>query len=179
LRDIAEPRCNLELKARDRDPERSLRVCRDLGADDRGTLLQRDTYFEVPQGRLKLREEPGAVAQLIAYERADLADSRESRYRLVEAADPAGLRDALTSVLGVKVVVGKSRRLFIFEGVRIHLDRVDDLGDFVEFEGVATDGADPSDFTELLEDLRPSFNIRDEDLLRESYADLLLALNEG
>jgi adenylate cyclase class IV len=96
------PRRNLELKARDRDPARSLRVCRELGAEDKGTLVQRDTYFEVPRGRLKLREEPDAAATLIAYERPDL-------------------------------VVGKVRRLFIHEGVRIHLDRVDDLGDFIEF----------------------------------------------
>jgi predicted adenylyl cyclase CyaB len=173
---IAEPRRNLELKARDRDPARSLRVCRDLGAEDRGTLLQRDTYFEVPRGRLKLREEPGAVAHLIAYERPDLTGNTESRYRLVEVAEPAELRGALASVLGVKVVVGKSRRLFTFEGVRIHLDRVDGLGDFIEFEGVAADGVDPSGFTGLLDELRGSFGIRDEDLLRESYSDLVSSI---
>jgi predicted adenylyl cyclase CyaB len=168
------PRRNLELKARDRDPARSLQVCRDRGAEDKGTLLQRDTYFEVPRGRLKLREEPDAVAQLIAYERPDLAGNKESRYRLVEVPDPAELRDALASVLGITVIVSKSRRLFIHDGVRIHLDRVDDLGDFIEFEGVAADGEDPSRFAALLDDLRGSLGIRDEDLLRESYSDLLL-----
>jgi predicted adenylyl cyclase CyaB len=127
----------------------------------------------VPHGRLKLREEPGAVAHLIAYERPDLAGNKESRYRLVEVPAPAELRDALASVLGIKVAVSKARRLFIFEGVRIHLDRVDDLGDFIEFEGVAADGRDPDEFTDLLEDLRGSFGIREEDLRRESYSDLV------
>jgi predicted adenylyl cyclase CyaB len=69
-------------------------------------------------------------------------------------------------------VVTKSRRLFTFEGARIHLDRVEDLGDFIEFEGVAADGSDPARFTDLLDHLRRSFAIRDEDLLRESYSDL-------
>ena len=169
------PHRNLELKARDRDPARSLQVCRDLGAEDKGTLIQRDTYFEVPRGRLKLREEPDAAATLIAYERPDLTGNKESRYRLVEVPEPAELRDALASVLGITVVVGKARRLFIFEGVRIHLDRVDDLGDFIEFEGVAADGEDPGRFADLLDDLRGSLGIRDEDLLRESYSDLLRA----
>jgi predicted adenylyl cyclase CyaB len=129
----------------------------------------------VPRGRLKLREEPDAAAHLIAYERPDLSGNKESRYRLVEVPEPAELRDALASVLGIMVVASKSRRLFTLEGVRIHLDRVDNLGDFIEFEGVATDGGDPDDFAELLDELRRSFGIRDEDLLRESYADLLPA----
>ena len=86
---IGGARRNLELKARDRDPARSVDVCAGLGGDDRGTLNQRDTYFETPRGRLKLREEPGAAAHLIAYERPDLADHSVSRYRLVEV--PANL----------------------------------------------------------------------------------------
>lgn len=59
------PRRNLELKAWDRDPARSLEVCESLAAEDKGTLIQRDTYFDARRGRLKLREEPGA-ATLIA-----------------------------------------------------------------------------------------------------------------
>jgi predicted adenylyl cyclase CyaB len=160
------------LKARDRDPARSLRACVHLGAECQGTLTQRDTYFEVPRGRLKLREEPER-ATLIAYERPDLSGNKESRYRLVEVREPADLRAALESTLGVTVVVTKSRRLFTHEGVRIHLDRVEGLGDFIEFEGVAADGEDPTLFETLLNALRESFAIRDEDLLRESYSDLL------
>jgi adenylate cyclase class 2 len=170
---IGGPRRNLELKARDRDPSRSLRACGELGAEDKGTLIQRDTYFEAARGRLKLREEPDATAHLIAYERPDSLGHKESRYRLIEVGEPAELREALAAVLGIAVVVTKARRLFIFEGVRIHLDSVDGLGDFIEFEGVAADGEDPGSFANLLADLRRSFGIRDDDLLRESYSDLL------
>jgi adenylate cyclase class IV len=69
--------------------------------------------------------------------------------------------------------VTKARRLFFSEGVRIHLDCIDGLGDFIEFEGVTADGETPGAFTGLLADLRQSFGIRDEDLLRESYSDLV------
>ncbi len=148
-------------------------MCGKLGAEDKGTLIQRDTYFEAPQGRLKLREEPDAVANLIAYERPDIPSNSESHYRLIEVSEPAEMRDALAAVLGIAVVVSKARRLFIFEGVRIHLDRVDDLGEYIEFEGVAVDGKGPDGFAELLNDLKQSFGIRDEDLLRQSYSDLL------
>lgn len=174
---VAGPRRNLELKARDSDPARSLGVCENLGAEDRGTLIQRDTYFKTSQGRLKLREEPGAVANLIAYERPDLPGQKESRYRLIEVGAPTELREALAAVLGITVVVSKERRLFVFEGVRIHLDRVDELGDFIELEGVAGTGGNLERFERLLSDLRQSFGIRDEDLLRGSYSDLLKAQN--
>jgi predicted adenylyl cyclase CyaB len=123
---------------------------------------------------LKLREEPEA-ATLIAYERPDLAGDKESRYRLVEVPDPTALRDALAAAIGITVVVTKSRRLFLHEGVRIHLDRVEDLGDFIEFEAIAADGKDPAHFTDLLASLREPLGIRDADLLRGSYSDLLRA----
>lgn len=92
---------------------------------------------------------------------------------MIEVREPIELKDALAGVLDIKGIVSKIRRLFIFEGVRIHLDRVENLGDFIEFEDVAAEGADPRVFAELLDVLRRAFGIRDEDLLRESYSDLL------
>lgn len=131
----------------------------------------------MPHGRLKLREEKGAVSHLIAYERADLPGQRESHYRIVPVEDADELREALSFVLGVLVVVDKARRLFVLDGVRIHLDRVDDLGDFIEFEGVVDpdDDGSPDRFEDLLTELRRAFSIRDDDLLAGSYADLALA----
>ena len=167
------PRRNLELKARDRDPARSLAACEALGAEDKGTLTQRDTYFAVPRGRLKLREERDAPATLIAYERPDLLGNKESLYRLVEVPEPEAMRGALESVLGITAVVEKTRRLFLHGGVRIHLDHVEGLGDFVEFEGVAGDGDDPARFAALLGVLRRALDIREEDLVSRSYSDLV------
>jgi adenylate cyclase, class 2 len=177
VRTIGASRRNLELKARDRDPEGSHRTCEKLGAEDRGTLIQRDVYFDVPRGRLKLREEEGVAPCLIAYERPDLHGQKESRYRIVEVGDADELQEGLSTVLGIRGVVSKSRRLFVVEGVRIHLDRVDGLGDFIEFEGVI----DPDDdggsgrFEELLSELRSVFGIQEDDLVASSYADLALA----
>lgn len=150
-------------------------MCEGLGAEDRGTLIQRDTYFETAQGRLKLREEADADAHLIAYQRPDLPEQKESQYRIVGVDDPTELREALSAVLGIKVVVSKTRRLFVLEDIRIHLDRVDGLGDFIEFEGVVSGDGDPDRFAPLLADLRRAFGIREGDLLRGSYSDLLLA----
>jgi adenylate cyclase class 2 len=166
---------NLELKARDRDPARSHRVCAELGATDEGTLAQLDTYFGVPRGRLKLREQPPGSAQLIAYARAEDRGSKESRYRIVAVPEASEMKAALAAALGIRVEVRKARRLFLWEGVRIHLDEVEELGSFIEFEGVATADTEADGFAPLLTDLRRRFLIEDDDLLAVSYSDLVEA----
>lgn len=162
------------MKARDPDPERSLAVCKVIRAEERGVLKQRDTYFRVAHGRLKLREE-GTAAQLIAYERPDQAAQRESNYRIVAVERPADLKDALAAALGVSVTIVKERRLFVWEGVRIHLDRVRGLGAFVELEAVIAEGAlDPGSAGRRVEQLRRAFEIEDARLIATSYSDLAM-----
>ena len=98
---MSAPSRNVEVKALDPEPERSLAICRELGAEDRGVLVQRDTYFRAPSGRLKLREERDAGATLVQYDRPDAAAARVSRYRLVAVEDADGLREALDAALGI------------------------------------------------------------------------------
>jgi predicted adenylyl cyclase CyaB len=162
------------LKAGDADPARSVGICEALGAADQGVLVQRDTYFEVPQGRLKLREVEGAPSQLISYARPDEAKERLSRYRLVEVSDPAGLKAVLSESLGMKIVISKQRRLFLWRDVRIHLDQVNGLGAFLEFEAIAPAHSDLSHEHEKVGRLREAFGIKSEDLIDCSYSDLLL-----
>jgi predicted adenylyl cyclase CyaB len=172
---ISAPRRNIELKARDAAPDRSLEVCKTLGGIDKGVLLQRDTYFKVVHGRLKLREEEGAPSQLISYARPDEVEERLSCYRLVEIADTAGLKAALSESLGTRVVVSKRRRLFLWRDVRIHLDQVDGLGAFLEFEAVAPEHSDLTEERQKVRHLREAFAIKSEDLIDRSYSDLILA----
>jgi predicted adenylyl cyclase CyaB len=169
---ISKARRNVELKARDPSPERSVAVCESLGAEARGLLRQRDTYFHVSQGRLKLREEAGAVAQLIAYRRPDRAEGRESHFRIVEIAKAEELKATLSDALGIEIVIAKERRLFIWRGVRIHLDEVEGLGSFIEFEAPVPVAADLTFGQERVWTLREAFGIADADLLGGSYCDL-------
>jgi adenylate cyclase class IV len=166
------PRRNIELKASDPDPDRSLQVSLEIGASDEGWLHQTDTYFRVLHGRLKLREE-GPVAQLISYERSDETVARESRYRLVPVGDPAGLKDALSDALGV-LVVEKSRRLLLWQGVRIHLDEVRGLGSFIEIEAVADPASDLSTEHRRASELQDALAITPDRIVAFSYSDELL-----
>jgi len=172
---VSAPRRNVELKATDPDPERSLAVCRNLGADDRGILVQRDTYFRVTDGRLKLREETPGGAALIQYHRSDRPEARESRYRIAPVEDGAALREALDAALGTLVVVDKERRLLLWEGVRIHLDTVSGLGSFLELEGVAPADSDLTAERDRVAQLSEALGLDNSRILADSYSDRLLA----
>ncbi len=169
---MSAPRRNIELKAIDADPARSLAAARELGAEDRGILRQRDTYFRTRAGRLKLREEEPGGATLIQYDRPDAGAARESRYRLTPVDDPDTLRASLDAALGTLVVVDKERHLLLWEGVRIHLDTVQGLGSFVELEGVAAADSDLSAEHEKVARLREALQIGE--ILTDSYSDRLL-----
>src|SRR6185503_2605977 len=157
---------NVELKARDPNPGRTLERALALGADDRGEIRQRDTYFTGARGRLKVREQQTDDAafwdELIEYSRPDDLDARPSTYRRVPVADSGPLREALDAAYGTLVTVTKLRRLLMWEGVRIHLDDVEGLGDFIEFEAVAEPGSDLVLERNNVERLRAELGIEDE-----------------
>ena len=171
---LSAPLRNLELKARDPEPRRSLELAHALGAEDRGEIEQRDTYFTRARGRLKLREQAPGGAELISYARSDTLDPRPSEYRVVPVGDPEALREALDAALGTLVVVAKRRHLLLWNGVRIHLDEVEGLGSHIELEAVAAPDSDLVPEREKLERLRAELRIDDAALVAESYSDLLL-----
>jgi adenylate cyclase class IV len=141
--------------------------------EDLGTLNQRDTYFHAVQGRLKLREATGGMAELISYRRADRDGPKVSHYRIVTVVDPIALSDALSETLGVRVVVEKARRLLMWRGVRIHLDAVAGLGSFVELEAMSDAPGGLVAEEAKIEELRSALRITDDLLVARGYADLL------
>jgi adenylate cyclase len=165
---------NLELKARDPNPRQTLAAARAVGGHDRGGAEQIDTFFWVPSGRLKLRE-GDAEPELIHYERADEPGPARSTYVRLPVADAGQMRTMLATHLGILGVVRKHRRLLVESNVRIHLDRVEGLGDFVEIEVVAPPGTRPENQLDRLNALRRALGIADERLVADAYIDQLLA----
>jgi predicted adenylyl cyclase CyaB len=164
---------NLELKARYPSPRKAHASARALaGAERRGLLIQQDTYFRVPRGRLKLREAEGAGAELIYYERNEESAERWSRFTREPVTEPAGLARVLTDAFGVLAVVRKRRELYIYRDARIHIDDVEGLGTFVEFE--VTGGETPASIATMSE-LRSAFDIGDDAVIKVSYSDMILA----
>jgi adenylate cyclase, class 2 len=142
------------------------------GADYEATVRQVDTYFPAPGGRLKLREVTGRLGQLIYYERPDVPVAKASQVQLADVEGSSALGALLAAALGVQARVAKTREVWNWEGVRIHLDTVEGLGTFVELEEIA-DGPDAlrqalSHVRRMMADL----GLRESDLVDRSYGDL-------
>ena len=167
------PRRNIELKSRCADLVRARDAALRLGATDAGVLEQTDTYFHCTTGRLKLRETTGRHAELIAYARPNHADVRASDYHVIPIESPDQLKRGLAAALGVRVVVIKRRELLLWHNVRLHLDRVEGLGSFVEFEAVLSDGEDEAAAYQRVQTLRAALELRPQDRIATSYSDLL------
>ena len=167
------PRRNMEVKARLRDPIAARQIAAALATAPAESQRQRDTYFHVRHGRLKLREIEGQTSQLVWYARSDQFGPKGSDYRLVAVAHPAELREALASACGISAVVEKQREVFLYNNVRIHLDVVTDLGDFIEFEAVLGPEVNDTAGRAQVEFLQSAFQLSADDLLDRSYAEML------
>lgn len=142
-------------------------------ADQGPTILeQEDVFFRCPHGRLKLRRLSDR-AELIAYERPDAAGPKQSRYVVYRTDDPDGLQNALTLALGVRGVVRKRRTLYLIGATRVHLDRVEGLGDFVELEVLLAEGQDPGEGFAAAQHLMAELGISKGQLVEGAYIDLL------
>ncbi|MCA9264994.1 MAG: class IV adenylate cyclase [Planctomycetales bacterium] len=163
---------NIEIKARLDAYETARAVAQRLAAPQ-GVLVQVDTYFTCRHGRLKLREIEAESAHLIWYQRPDCRTPSLSQYQLTPAADPQGLKQTLTAALGIQAVVCKARELYLWENVRIHLDRVQGLGEFLEFEAVLGGTISADEGQRQLEFLLDAFAIAPAQLVDCSYLDLV------
>ncbi len=165
---------NVEIKAKCIDPTFVRNYLVAANAIFKGTDEQTDTYFNVPNGRLKLRE--GNIENnLIFYERTNQAGPKNSHFNLVKVEDAAGLKEVLTKSTGIKVIVMKKREIYFIENVKFHIDEVTGLGSFVEIEA----GNILADLS--LEKLKEQCNfyvaelrIQEKDLIEISYSDMLL-----
>ncbi len=170
---------NIEIKARLDDIDTLLPRARAVAGGEPERIAQDDTFFRVPQGRLKLRELADGSAELIHYHRPDTAEAKASDYVRVPAPDPAALREALARGCGVLGRVRKQRLLLLVNeagfSTRIHLDRVQDLGDFMELEVVLQAGQTDAEGSAVAEALMATLGLAAAPRLAVSYLDLLAA----
>jgi adenylate cyclase, class 2 len=152
---------NVEFKARIRDIEAARARLRTLQPRELGPDHQRDIYFAVPTGRLKLRD-GGIERSLIFYRRPDEAATRESHVVYASVDNPAELRRVLEAALPILGVVEKEREIYYVGDTKIHLDRLEGHGFFLEVE--APDASEARRFFDF-------FAVQAADLEGRSYSD--------
>jgi predicted adenylyl cyclase CyaB len=166
---------NIEIKARIADPIAVRRQIESLGAEGPEELIQTDTFFNVPHGRLKLREFGGSSGELIFYERANVSGPKLSEYVRIPVSDAKLMCDALARALGLQTTVRKRRAVFLVGQSRVHVDDVEELGSFLEFEVVLRQNQSVAEGERIASDLMNALSISPADLVAGAYADLIAA----
>jgi predicted adenylyl cyclase CyaB len=170
---------NIEIKARATDFSRQLKLAESL-ADGPGLWIdQEDVFFNVRQGRLKLRIFAPDRGELISYQRPDGTGPKLSRYRIVAIPDPGALRGVLAAALGELGIVRKRRFLALRGATRIHLDEVEGLGRFIELEIVLEKEAEAGRAEAAAQHWMRQLGIEKEDLVAGAYFDLLASGPDG
>ncbi len=172
----------VEAKAIVKDREIVRRKLASLKAKYMGTFRQIDVYFDVPRGRLKLREVEGnKKVDLIYYERENVANPKLDTVSILKIQEPASFKTLLKRLLKTSATVEKNREVYQYNGtpldskyrhIQIHLDSVKGLGSFVEFE-LKSSGRNMENEREVLRALMKELEIDSSQLVEGSYADLL------
>ena len=165
---------NIEIKARVANLDAVRRRVAACADGPPVALDQDDTFFACAHGRLKLRVFADGRGELIAYQRADTAGPKTSDYRITSVDDPDALRETLGRALGLRGRVVKQRELWLAGQTRIHLDRVEGLGDFVELEVVLRAGQAPEAGVAIAQALLSRLEIAASQLVAGAYIDLLV-----
>jgi len=171
------PHLNIEIKARCYKPANIHAILRQKNALYKGVDLQIDTYFNCPNGRLKLRQ--GNIENsLIHYQRPNQRAAKSSIVHLYHPnlKNTEDLRLLLMAAYGVKVVVRKKRAIYFIDNIKFHIDEVDNLGNFVEIEAIdATGDIGKAQLMRQCEQYVALFGIVNTDLVQYSYSDMLLS----
>lgn len=161
---------NLELKARVENHKAIKQILEKIGGTFEKILDQKDIYYEIERGLLKLRIENGNYS-LIKYNREEEKSDRWSNYYVVKM---EGLETELlfSSLFPTEAVVIKKRELYMYKDTRIHIDTVENLGKFIELETVVHGKREYA--KELFDEIVKLLNLDLNDQIRSSYRDLIL-----
>ena len=164
---------SIEIKAICRHPASVRERLMEEGARFTGTDNQIDTYFNIANGRLKLRE--GSIENnLIYYMRPDDPSPKQSDILICSAVSGSGIKEILSKSLGIKVRVQKKREIYFIDNVKFHLDFLEGLGHFVEIEVFGNKGKDSiQELHFQCRDFMQKLGIEETDLIRGSYSDMV------
>jgi len=163
---------NVEIKARVDDLDAARATAAGLGARHVWTDEQVDRYYELDGGRrVKLRT-TAAGAELIRYDRPETSGVRTSEYDVSPVRDEAAGACIVPKTRPL-AIVRKRRELWLLDNLRVHLDDVDGLGTFLEFEAVVDATHDEAACRALVWRLLPVFGLTESQCVRASYGDLV------
>ena len=168
---------NIEIKSVISDCESTKERLENLGIKEAYTMYQRDIFYQVPFGRLKLRSINSNQHELIIYFRHNSKKPRPSKYHRIHTNYPDLINNVLTRIFGIRGIVEKKRLLFLQNNIRFHIDQVKNLGNYFEIEYIIGDSGLEAYARERVNSLLSLLEISERQLVSESYIDLLLKGN--
>jgi adenylate cyclase class IV len=167
----------IEFKAELRDVDAARAQCAALHAEPVASMRQIDTAYRLTDGRLLRRDTPGEPPRWIFYHRPNHVRPRMCNYTLLN--DDQARHRWGTQNLKPWLTVAKTRELWALDGVRIHLDEVDDLGTFVEFQADVSRTFDVKKCHRAIARLRETFGPILGEPTGAAYADLVAQREEA
>lgn len=164
---------NIEIKASIGNPDTCLEIAKSLSGGDPEVIRQEDYFFHCENGRLKLRIFSADRGELIFYTRNNEAGPKTSEYVITKTDEPANLLHVLKQSYGIRGTVKKIRKLFVVGRTRIHIDQVEHLGDFLEFEVVLHEEEDTALGMQEAQKFMSRFEIKEASLIDCAYMDLI------
>lgn len=161
---------NLELKIDIHNQRDELiEKCIKIGAAFEKELTQKDIYYKIEDGLLKLRIQ-NTGSELIQYKRDEVNPKRWSNYFVLNITDE-NAESFFSKLFSIEAIVEKKRFLYKYKNTRIHFDTVKNLGDFLELESVVTDSEENAmeEFFEIINLLNINLNQQ----IKKSYRDLI------
>ena len=166
---------NVEIKARIENVALIAPKVAALASEGPLDLAQDDTFFHCENGRLMLRAFSNDAGELIFYRRVNQSGPKESFYLRSPTSSPENLRESLSLAYGQIGRIRKYRTLFLVGRTRVHLDRVEGLGHFLELEVVLVDDEPADAGVSEAGELMDRLGIQPEQLIDGAYLDLMLA----
>jgi adenylate cyclase class IV len=166
---------NIEIKARVENVGLLTPKVAELASEGPLEIAQDDTFFACDTGRLKLRAFSNDAGELIFYQRANQSGPKESFYLRSPTSSPGILRESLSLAYGQIGRIRKYRTLFLVGRTRVHLDRVEGLGHFLELEVMLVGDEPAEQGIREASDLMEQLGIQGGQLVEGAYLDLMLA----
>lgn len=165
---------NVEIKAKCSNQDKIRNILLDRKAQYKGTDHQVDTYFQVPKGRLKLRQST-IKSGLVHYQRSNQTGPKGSQVTVFHTQAANDLKAVLSQAIEILAIVDKTREIYFIDNVKFHIDLVQGLGSFIEIEAVDTDAMlGIEKLTEQCNFYLNLFAITEKNLIAESYSDMVL-----
>jgi len=167
---------NIEIKAKIDSHDKIRKLLKNFKAEYIGIDFQTDTFFNVRNGSLKLRE--GNLEDKLVYEEIDVDEKK--KVLLYHTHKNSSLKEILEKTYGIAEVVEKHREVYSIENVRFYIDFISTKGSYLGIEARGRNNSHTKEELQSQIDYYISlFQLTEWKYIQNSYTDMVDQLTSG